>query len=346
MTKSKLKNTQVIVTFAMIGLLLTGGNFVNFDYVKSITKSINDLASIKVKADCYKVGVAINPVCDDIGNTANITTATADPILTNNTASVTDKVCLVNNFSFTDGTQHTATAGTQYTYDYTFTNNGPSEIFGFQFQFSYLQSVLSNITATTTSGIIQDTTLGNSFNPNDTSFNGNVVGSTSEGLQLLQGQSITLSFTGTINPSFVGTMNQNLIIRTSQPSNNCIPYGVSWFSENTTITPLADLSIVKTSSGGSDSTTNAAGTLNQNTNVTYTLTATNNGPSTSEAPISITDTYNSNLLSYLSSTSPSGWSCGSPDLTVPTAATVTCVTNTNVMGNNDTVSINHIFTVL
>jgi streptogramin lyase len=108
-----------------------------------------------------------------------------------------------------------------------------------------------------------------------------------------------------------------------------------------TILDSADLQLIKTSSGGSNSATITTGQVNQKTNIEYTLTITNLGPDTAAGPISIVDTYNSTKLQFATSTPPIGWTCGSPDLTIPTAAVITCQTsNTIINGGNVQIILN------
>ncbi len=91
-------------------------------------------------------------------------------------------------------------------------------------------------------------------------------------------------------------------------------------------TQNADLSFVKTSSGGSSSSPSVEGQLVSKSTVTYTLTVTNNGPDSAGQPITVVD----NLPPAIVYQSYSGvnWTC------VESASVVTC-TNPNALINGD-----------
>jgi large repetitive protein len=341
-----------IATFCLV--LLSTTNLGQLQSMKnSLAKSsLGSLGSVKTFAECGDAYGSI--LCDPINNTANVSANTTDPLPLNNTANVTDTVCLTSDaaVAITAPTPTTQIAGTSITYTTTFTNNGPSVIDKANFSFGYNSGILSNLVVasaypnfnfnnSTTSGTGASTTLTGLIASN-------TGGTANAGLNLLVGQSMTITITADVNSTYTGALVPTFTMLPIGPS-TCPAQDTATANNtttfNTTVTGSADMSIVKVSSGGSDSSTNTTGTLNQNTNVTYTLTATNNGPSTAAAPISITDTYDSAKLLYVSSTTPTGWTCGTPNLTIPAAATVTCVTTTLPMANADVVGISHIFTV-
>jgi hypothetical protein len=108
------------------------------------------------------------------------------------------------------------------------------------------------------------------------------------------------------------------------------------------ISSSADMQIIKTSLGGGNSVGPVIGEVSENGNVSYTITATNNGPSTAGSPIVITDSYDVANLEFIS-ISGSGFVCGTP--TPPDGngiATVTCTSNTP-LANGSTAQLISLF---
>ncbi len=343
------KASQALLTATCCLVLLSTTNIMQLDVMKGALgkSSLGSLGTVKTFADCFTDGSS-GYLCDSINNTANVSATTADPIPANNTVTVTDKVCMTSDAAVALSTVTSQIAGTSITYTITYTNNGPSVIDQSTFALTYNSGILSNLVVASAYPNFSFTGSTTSGSGASTVRSGTVGSTNSAGLNLAAGSSMTITITADVNSTYTGNLQPSITMLPIGPSSCPAQDGLpanNTTTFSTTVAGSADMSIVKTSSGGSTSIGNVTGTLNQNTNVTYVLSATNNGPSTAAAPISITDTYNSNLLLYVSSTPPAGWTCGTPNLTVVTAATVTCTTTTNAMANADNVLISHVFTV-
>ncbi len=93
--------------------------------------------------------------------------------------------------------------------------------------------------------------------------------------------------------------------------------------------PSIDLSVRKTSSGGSNSSPITSGTVSLNTFVDYTLVVTNNNTSyPSSGVVTVTDTLPMSTVEYLFS-SGVGWNCSF------VSPTVTCVSNISIPANSN-----------
>src|SRR5262249_43036224 len=105
------------------------------------------------------------------------------------------------------------------------------------------------------------------------------------GLSLAQGQSVTITLTGTIDPAATGALTNTAHVAPPagvtdpNPANNND-------SDTDSLTPLADLSVTKADGKASA----VPGTLN-----TYTITVSNDGPSTVSS-VKLTDTVPAALL--------------------------------------------------
>jgi Domain of unknown function DUF11 len=283
-----------------------------------------------------------------ITNTANVSANTADPNTANNTATVTDELCYKSDLAVVVTSPATDIAGTTLTFTAVVTNNGPSMVTTADVIFKYNANEISNITpVTTTAG-----TLGTASTTGSGATS--AYNNTLTGLTLASTQTVTLTFTGTINPTYSGTLNTLTTVSPTGPVNTATPTcsmsdtdttnNVDKQGLGTVVSTSADMSIVKTSSGGGNSVGNVIGTVNENTDVTYTLTATNNGPSTAGTPIVIVDTYDSTKLQFVS-ISGAGFTCGAPDLTTPAASTITCTSST-ALANASTAQLTAVFKAL
>jgi uncharacterized repeat protein (TIGR01451 family) len=160
-----------------------------------------------------------------------------------------------------------AVPGTSTTYTFTVTNTGPSTVSTLTLTDSSLP-VLLNRAFTTPEG---------SYDP--------LTGVWS-GLSLASGDVVTLTLTGTIDPNATGPITNTVTVAPPAGTTDTNP-GNDTVSFTNTLTPVADLAVTITDG----KTTVAAGTPN-----TYTITATNNGPSTAVAA-AVTDTFPADLTS-------------------------------------------------
>ena len=297
--------------------------------MKTLSKKLS--RGLAVMALMASLTTSLSGTAAQISNTATVTANTTDPNTANNTATVTDELCYKADLSLVSTSPANGTSGTSTTFTVAVTNNGPSTVTSTSVAFTYNSAQLSGVTATTASG---------SLGTASTTGSGaaTVYNNTITGLTLTSGQSVNVTFTGTIVPIFAGVISPSVSISPTAPTSAVA--GCSMSDTNaanntnitgtgTTTSTSADMSITKTSDSV-DKVSNV-GQVNQNANVIYTLTATNNGPSTAGTPVTIVDTYDSTKLQYVSnSVVGSNMTCTSPDLTVPTSATITCTSSTAI----------------
>ena len=271
-----------------------------------------------------------------ISNIATINSPN-DPYSGNNTATVVDNLCyktdtvVVMTATTALNGPETSTAGLSTVFTSVITNNGPSTVTTADINFQYDTNELSGITATTSSGILGSATTSNS-GTSSAVYNNSLTN-----LVLAVNESVIITYTATVEPSYSGTITPLTTFTPTGPTSSvagCSMEDVNSTdntnqSATTTVSTSADMSITKTSDSV-DKVSNV-GQVNQNANVIYTLTATNNGPSTAGTPVTIVDTYDSTKLQYVSnSVVGSNMTCASPDLTVPTSATITCTSSTAI----------------
>lgn len=203
----------------------------------------------------------------NVTNVATASSTTTDPNNANNTATDPTTVTPLADLSITktDG-QTSTTPGSPITYTITVTNNGATTV----------NSV--NVTDNVPTSI---------QNPTFTASTGTYNSSTGAwtGLNLVSGQSITLTLRGTVATTATGTISNTATV--TPPTNVSDPTTTNNNSTDTTsITPVADLSLTKTSS-------NPTPQLGET--ITYTVTLTNSGPSTA-TNVQVTDQVPAGLI--------------------------------------------------
>ena len=203
------------------------------------------------------VGTVSPSATGTLTNTVTVTVPAGftDPYLANNTASSTTTVNRVADLGVTKSDNpDPVVAGNQLTYVITVTNGGPS-------------TILSSDTFT-----VSDTLPAGFTATSYTASAGSYTSATGAwtGVTLASGQSVTLTIVGTVNPSATGSLTNTATVTPPagvtdpNPNNNQA-------TATTTVNRVADLAISK--SDNPDPV--VAG--NQ---LTYTVTVTNNGPST------------------------------------------------------------------
>ena len=228
-----------------------------------------------------------------LANSAEITSTASDPNPANNTFSVNTPVTPVADLSIskTDG-QLTATPGQLITYTVVVSNTGPSTATGVPVT-DTLPAVLNNATWTCIAS------LGSSC----ASASG--IGSIATTVNLAANGFVTFTISATIAPSAGGSLaNTATVAAPSGVTDSNLANNSA--TDTDTLSGSADLAITKSHNGNF--------TIGQNG--AYTLTVTNNGPSTAAGTITVTDTLPSGL-SFVSGTG-SGWNC------VPSGQNVTC----------------------
>ncbi len=185
------------------------------------------------------------------GSLVNIATATL-PGQTPVSGSDTDTLTPQADLAVTkDDGKTNAVPGTSDTYTITVSNNGPSTVSSVLLTDDLPAALLNPVFGTPSAG---------SYDPATGIWSG---------LSLAQGQSVTITLTGTIDPKATGTLTNT--VHVAPPSGVTDPNAANDNASDTdTLTPQADLAITKT-----DNVTSVApGTLN-----TYTITVSNSGPS-------------------------------------------------------------------
>ncbi|HYC93409.1 MAG TPA: IPTL-CTERM sorting domain-containing protein [Thermoanaerobaculia bacterium] len=226
-----------------------------------------------------------------ISNTANVTTSTFDNDLTNNSSTAPTVIVTPSaDLSVTKSGPATATAGTNATYVVTLTNNGASTAANV--------SLVDTLPANTT--FISLTQSGPAFTCTPA-----VTSVTCTRATLAPLAATTFNITVAISPAASGTITNTAVASTATADPNG---GNNTATASTTVTSSADLAVAK--SGPAAAT---AGT-----NVTYTVTLTNLGPSTA-ANVSLVDTFPAGVT-YVSSSQTTG----APFTCVPAATTLTC----------------------
>ncbi|MEO8053919.1 MAG: hypothetical protein ABI768_02120 [Acidobacteriota bacterium] len=194
----------------------------------------------------------------------------------------------------TDGTP-TAVPGTTTTYTIVVTNAGPSAVTG--------AAVTDNFPATITSAPWTAAYSAGSSGP--ASGGGNI----SALVNLLAGGTATFTVTATISASATGslvntaTVSVPVGVTDPNPGNNSA-------TDTDTLTPSADLSVVKV----------GPATLVPGQNAAWTLTVTNAGPSTA-VTVALSDTLPAGTT-FVALVSPGGWACVTP--AVGAGGTVSC----------------------
>jgi uncharacterized repeat protein (TIGR01451 family) len=166
--------------------------------------------------------------------------------------------------TMTDG-KTTVVPGASNTYTITVTNNGPSTV--------------SSLTLTDS---IPAALLNPNFAPSAGAYDTNT--GVWSGLSLASGQSVTLTLTGTIDPNATGTISNTVTV--APPAGTTDTNSANDTATDNDTTPVADLAVAMTDG----KTTVVPGASN-----TYTITVTNNGPSTVTS-LTLTDTIPAALL--------------------------------------------------
>lgn len=184
----------------------------------------------------------------------------------NNTASDTDTLTPQVDLAVTKtDSSTTAVPGTNITYTIVVSNSGPSTATGVVVN-DILPNSIAFVSSTSTQGSYDSTT-----------------GVATIGT-IAPGASVTLTITGTVSATATGTVSNTATASSNETDTNS---GNNSATDTDTLTPQADLSVTK-----DDGTT----FVFNGSQVTYTISVTNNGPSTVTS-VTLTDTVPAELLS-------------------------------------------------
>ena len=224
-------------------------------------------------------------------NSASIASTTADPNSGNNSASVSTTVNASADLSVTKSGPATVTAGSNVTYTLNAANAGPSTATNV----SLTDTLPAGVTFVSVNASNGGWSCSNAGNVSVTCTRGTWV----------SGASTTFTVVVTA-PSQSAALTNTAAIASTTPDPNS---GNNSATANTTVNASADLAITKA----------GPGTVTAGGNISYTLTATNNGPSNA-ANVSLTDTLPAGVTFVSITPSNGGWSCGN---TGNTSATCT-----------------------
>ncbi|MEO5714168.1 MAG: hypothetical protein ABIT37_11830 [Luteolibacter sp.] len=219
----------------------------------------------------YTVSATISSAATGtLSNTATVSSSIIDPVPGNNSATDSDTLAPQANLSITktDGVT-TATPGGSVTYTITASNAGPSNVTGA----TLADTLPASLTATWTA-------VGAGGGTATASGSGNI----NETVNLPAGGSVTFTVSATISPAATGTLSNTATIAAPGGVTDPTP-GNNSATDSDTLAPQANLAITKT-----DGVTTAV----PGNTVTYTITASNAGPSNAPGA-TVADTFPASL---------------------------------------------------
>ncbi len=250
--------------------------------------NINSTVNLPVGASVtYTVNATISPsATGNLSNTATVSepAGVTDPVPGNNSATDIDTLGPQADLTITktDGVT-TAAPGTNVTYTIVASNAGPSAATGATVADTFPASVTATWTCAGAGGAT--CTAAGAGNINDT-------------VNLPAGGSATYTVTATINASATGTLSNTATVAAPGSVTDPVP-GNNSATDTDTLTPQANLAITKT-----DGVTTAA----PGGSVTYTIVASNSGPS--HAPGStVADTFPASLTATWTCVGAGGGTC-------------------------------------
>ncbi|MEO5914482.1 MAG: Ig-like domain-containing protein [Luteolibacter sp.] len=261
-----------------------------------------------------KVGSGVAPGTV-ISDTATVSSVSIDPTPGNNSSTATTTVSAQADLSITktDGVT-AATPGTSVTYTITAANAGPSDVIG--------ATVADTFPAVVSGATWTGAGAGGATGPASGSGNINV-----NTVNLPAGGSFTFTVTAPIAAAATGTVSNTATVAAPAGVTDPTP-GNNSATDTDTLAPSADVSVTVTDSPDP---------VNAGNNLSYTITVSNNGPS-SAASVSLSNAVPPGTT-FVSLTSPGGWSSTTPAVggtgavsstiasLVPGTATFTLVVN-------------------
>jgi uncharacterized repeat protein (TIGR01451 family) len=228
-----------------------------------------------------------------ISNTATASMTATDPTTGNNSATATTLVNVQTDVAVvkTDSPDPVV-AGGNLTYSITVSNNGPSDA----------QSVsLTDAVPTNTTFVSFAQNTGQAFNC--TSPSAGSTGTVTCSIATLSGgTSATFTMIVNVNAATAGgtTITNTASVSTTTPDSNS---GNDSSTATSTVQQAASADLVVTKTDSPDP-------VNAGSNITYTITVTNNGPDAASS-LTLTDTVPTDTT-FVSLSTPSGWNCTAP----------------------------------
>ena len=243
-----------------------------------------------------------------LSNTATGSSATTDPTPGNNADTETTTVNTEADLSITKSdSPDPVLAGNNLTYTLTTTNNGPSDAQGVQ---------IADATPANTTFVLATPSAGGSCTTP-------AVGGTG---------TVTCTFAGATVPAGVRTVTLVVNVNANTPDASIITNTATNSSATTDPTPANDSAVatttVNTQADLSVTKTDSPDPVTIDTNLTFTVTVTNNGPSDAQT-VSLMDTVPTNTT-FVSNSGATGWTCMNP--AVGGTGTISCTNPTLAAG--------------
>lgn len=281
------------------------------------TPAVGGTGSVSCSNPSFAVGSAVFTLIVNVNanvadgatltNTATATSATAEGNPGNESGTATTTVATSADLSITKvDTPDPVTAGTNLTYTITVTNAGPSNAANLQLL----------------DGLPAGTTFVSFAQPGGWSCTTPTPGNTGSvvcSIATLSPGSAIFTLTLAVDPALAGgtTISNTATISSSTADPNV---GNESDTATTSVAAAADLSVTKT---------DTPDPVTAGTNITYTITVTNGGPSNA-ASVSLTDALPAGTT-FVSLAQPAGWSCSPP--AIGSGGTVTCSIGTLTPGS-------------
>jgi uncharacterized repeat protein (TIGR01451 family) len=249
-------------------------------------------------------------------NTATVGSTTADPNLANNTSTAATTVLTAADLAVTKSGPASVTAGTNATYTVTVTNNGPSDAVGV----TVTDSVPANSTFVSESQLTGPT------------FGCTVPAPGSGGTVSCNAATLASGATATFQvvvKANASAGNGSSISNTATVTSTTLDTNTfnNSTTVNTSVTAAADLAVTKT----------GPATVTAGTDITYTISVTNNGPSDAQS-VTLTDSVPANTT-FVSNTQTSGtgFLCSNPP--AGGTGTITCTEATLALNASATFTV-------
>ena len=234
------------------------------------TGSINDSSTIPAGGTVtYTVTAAIrSSATGTLTNTATASASDASTVTATDSDSLTAQATLT--ITKTDGVS-SVTAGTTDTYTVVVSNTGPSDASNLNVVDTLPTQGFSNISSPNLPSGVTFTAASDSWSL----------------ASLAAGQSVTLQLAGTVPSGATGATYVNTASASAADASTVTA------TDSDTLTAQATLAITKTDNDGGSSVTSTVGSATPGTSITYTVVASNAGPSTATG-VSVTDALGSN----------------------------------------------------
>lgn len=270
-------------------------------------------ASLPVTADFFTLVVEVTqnvPAGTVLSNTATLTSATTDPNSADNSATATTTVSTSADMQITKvDTPDPVTAGSNLTYTIGLSNAGPSDAVGASFS----DTLPANTTFVSLTAFAD-------FNCTTPAVGATGTISCTKPTPFLANSSGNFTLVVNVDPAVAAATVLSNTATITATTTDPTPGNNSATATTTVGTASADLSVTKT---------DTSDPVNAGTNLTYTITVTNAGPSNATTA-QLADTLPAGTT-FVSLSAPAGWSCTTP--AVGATGTINCSNASLTAGN-------------